>query len=253
MGEDVHRCPRHVPALFFLVAAVVLTTVGAMPTAMAEDDTTDSEHDDASPEEGDAPKKAAPPPMPAMIDICMTSAVIAPTKADGSPWDPGSPKASAERVKETHDRFNFLAMLARKNPAVIATQLGLIVSGPLFQAVTKPDVFGTLELAPTGSWGGKLGRMLKLASKKRPVREFHPNFGTSTCFKAVPWHNELRLRVDLTDDDLAFDDKIATVVVPSADVARAFEFGKIMHVFVGDQDTLQLKFVALEVTRTADE
>ncbi|MDC3952794.1 hypothetical protein [Polyangium jinanense] len=252
MGEDVRRGARIARALF-LLAAVAATSAVAVPTALAEDDTSEGDQDDGPSDDQDAQKKPKQKPMPAMIDICMTSAVIAPTKADGSPWDPGPPKATEDQRAKSNEAFRMLAALARKHPAMVAAELTTVLSGSLFRAFGKPDVFGTLEVAPTGSYDGKLSRKMDLASKKRPVREFHPNFGTSTCFKAVPWHKELRLRVDLTDQDVAFDDKIATVVVPASDVAAAFEFGKVFHVYVGDQDTTQLKFVALEVTRTADE
>ncbi len=103
------------------------------------------------------------------------------------------------------------------------------------------------------AYTGKTGMKIPVASPRKPVREFTPGFGTSVCFKEVTWHPDLRLRIELTDKDLINDDKIGTVVLTSDNVRDAFAFGKPRHIPVGDQDTRQIHFVALEVTRSAED
>ena len=233
--------------LSVLLAALTIPVVPSSGRADEDDD--DSTHaDDVEGDEGDkSPKKTPPPAMPERIDICITSAVIAPTKGDGSPWDFGAKLTDDERKAATQ----LLVSAAKKAPPLIPAAMVAVFSRPAVQALDKPDVYGTVQLAPHGSYGQSSIKM-SIAARGRPVREFQPNFGESVCFKGAPWSTDLRLRVDLTDADAINDDKIATVEVVNRNVLDAFAYGKPLHVHVGDQDTLQLSFVILNVTK-ADE
>ena len=164
-----------------------------------------------------APRSPPTSAMPAKVDICITSAVIAPTKGDGSPWDAGGSEVSHDEQKAVDAALKAAIKVAGSNPAGIAVAIASIFARPGLQAVAKPDVFGTVELAVKGSYGGNTAQKLSLASSKKPVREFQPNFGITACFSDVAWSDEVRLRVDLSDKDIANDDKIATVEALSAE------------------------------------
>lgn len=240
---------------FAVLVLIGMLGVFAAPSLARADDSTEDDADEATDSDDVVAKKPAPPPpvMPAKIDICMTSAAIAPTKSDGSPWDAGGAKLPLDEQKFAFRVFMKIVKLSRTNPAAVGTELALIFSRPAMQALAKPDVFGSIELAPKGAYTGKPGMKIPVASPRKPVREFTPGFGTSVCFKEVAWHPDLRLRVELTDKDLINDDKIGTVVLTSDNVRDAFAFGKPRHIAVGEQDTRQIHFVALEVTKSAEE
>lgn len=193
--------------------------------------------------------KAPDAVMPSHVDVCLTSVVVAPSKRDGSPWDVGGTKLTAKQLSELDSAFGTIVKLIGTNPAGVALEIANLFKQDALRALAKPDVFGQIELAPTGAYGTKAGKKLAVASKKKPVREFTPGFGTSVCFTDVAWNKGMRLRLTLTDKDLLEDDPISTVEVLGEDVERAFGHGKSWHVFVGDQDTMQLKFAVISVTK----
>jgi len=226
------------------------------PDQQDDDEATETDADDEAAKKPAPPPPPPPPPMPAKIDICMTSAVIAPTKSDGSPWDGAGAKLPVDELRfvtKTFTRAMKLSRMARFNPTAMTTELALIFAKPALQALAKPDVFGSIELAPKGAYTGRPELKRPIASPKKPAREFTPGFSDSVCFKGVTWHPDVRLRVNLIDQDVMFDDKIAMVEVISDNVRNAFAAGKPLHIYVGDQDTRQLQFVVLNVTRSADE
>lgn len=184
--------------------------------------------------------------------------MVAPSKADGSPWDAGGHKLP-EDERRAFDKglagvltkLTSLASTAGVQAAVAATvtaELIKIFRKPALEALAKPDIFGTAQFTPTGSYSSKATQKLSVASKKSPVKEFFANFGTTVCFLGAASSKTMRLRVDLTDKDLIDDDKIATVEVSAADIEGAFSVGKSLPISVKDQDTGQLLFVSLNVT-----
>jgi hypothetical protein len=187
--------------------------------------------------------------MPPFIDVCLTSAVIAPSKADGSPWDAGGGKLTPQQVSQLDSAFARAASLLSKNPAGIALEIANIFKLDIAKALAKPDVFGTIEFAPQGAYAANGARSIPVASPQKPAREFQPSFGTTVCLNGVAWHKEMRLRLSLTDKDLVNDDRIGTVEVVASDIEQAFQYGKGRHVFVGDQDTHQVKFAVVSVTK----
>lgn len=216
------------------LAGVVLGSLTVSTSALAE--------------EGTKPKPAEIA-MPSHVDVCLTSVVVAPSKHDGSPWDVGGSKLTAKQLGEVDSAFGAVVKLLGSNPAAVALEIANIFKQDMLRSLAKPDVFGSIELAPTGAYGSKAGKKLAVASKKKPVREFTPGFGTNVCFTDVAWSKEMRFRLQLTDADLLDDDPISTVEVVGDDLQKALQHGKSWHVFVGDQDTMQLKFAVVSVTK----
>ncbi|NUO49318.1 MAG: hypothetical protein HOV80_10725 [Polyangiaceae bacterium] len=202
----------------------------------------------------DEPPKDAPSEvkMPTHVDLCLTSAAVAPSKADGSPWDAGGGKLKADQVKQLDGAFAAIAKMVTGDVAGVAVAIADVYKKDIIKSLAKPDVFGSAELAPSGAYGAKGNKRASIASAKKPRREFTPGFGTTVCFRNAIWGEQLRMRVSLTDKDLADDDSIATVEVLASDVRRAFAHEKSWHVYVGDQDTKQLKFLAITVTRGSE-
>lgn len=137
--------------------------------------------------------------------------------------------------------------------ATITAELIKIFRKPALEALAKPDVFGTAEFTPTGSYSSKQTRKLSIGSKKKPVKEFFASFGTTVCFLGTTATKSMRIRVELTDKDLIDDDKIATVEIVAKDIEQAYAVGKSLQVDVKDQDTGQLMFLALSVTSGATD
>lgn len=149
-----------------------------------------------------------------------------------------------------------LASSANPTAAVATTVTAELIKTfrkPALQALSKPDVFGTAEFTPTGSYSSKQTKKLSIASAKKPVREFYPSFGTTVCFLGMAPTKSMRIRVALTDKDLVNDDKIATVEIVTTDIEKAYAVGKSHQVNVKNQDTGQLLFLALSVTSGATD
>jgi hypothetical protein len=193
-------------------------------------------------------------PIPATLDVCMTGAALRPTRANGDPWQPFGKKETPELAKKVVVVMGALAKLASLSSpqAAVAGILAELFAPAVLTSVTKPRVYGTMELAPNGAFTGEPKNVRQIASSSAPVADFQPGFGTGLCFKDVALTSDARLRVNLRNKHTVVqDDDIATVMVKAESLVAIYRAGDVHHVYVGSQDRGQLLTVSLTVTKGA--
>ena len=208
-------------------------------------------HQDPMGAEGETKKRKMPKKkaMPSHVDVCLTSAVIGPTKPDGAPWDVGQAALAKDKQKAFDQGIQTVIALIPDKPTQVAAAIADLFREDAIQALVRPDVFGKVEFAPAGIYGDKGAKKKGIASESSPIREFTPAFGSEVCFKDLKFDPEMRFRVELTDKDLTSNDRIGTVELVAGDVRTAFEHGKSRHVPTADQDTTSIKLLAITVTK----
>jgi hypothetical protein len=174
---------------------------------------------------GSGPKFPSPPQL---VGVILHGAVVAPTKIDGSAWDPdfGSAPAGAARA---------LIAAALEEPVPYLAVLD-VFQKPMAIALARPDPAGTAEVETP--WGRGTRDLPKIQDTFTPTWQAR--------WDGVPLVEATRLRVSLTDKDVVNDDPIGDVVLNGTDLLAALKSARVAHVRVDDQSR-QILFLDVEV------
>lgn len=181
--------------------------------------------------------------MPQFVDVCVSGAVIRPAKTDNTKWDGPGQLNKEQKTAVDKAATAVAALLASTNPAGALLLAANAFSDPILGAIAKPDVYGTMQLN-----GGK---SFALASRKKPVREYAPNWGcTGTTHKKVHVDEDTSIQINLTDADLVNDDPIGTVVINANHIAKAYSSKVNLPIDTMNQGTTQIWAITLVVTKS---
>ncbi len=181
--------------------------------------------------------------MPLRVDVRIIGAVVNLTKVDGNYWDIGG-TPSQESLDAVEAALQFTTPLGQFSGVVTA------LGGAAIGALSKPDPFGTIELAWQGPFDPTLNQNLPFAGE-HPQDTYTPDWGTPRPgWNNIPYTSGLQISVSLTDNDgiTSAPDSIGTAIVNAADIQDAYFSSQVWPVRVDDQTFGQLLFVTISVT-----
>lgn len=182
----------------------------------------------------------APRRLPDRVNVAIIDATVAPATADGKAWDGVGtvPVAVIEGVASAlaEAPVRGRAEVAAKTGAVVAQLAAALASG-----LAAPDPKGLAEL----SVGGQPPRRMKLAEQ---ADTFRPTW-MGVAFNEVPLVEDIRVRVQLVDDDdVSSDDPIGTAELNYDDLVAALQSEQVTQIRVAEQTRGQLLYVGVSVT-----
>ncbi len=189
--------------------------------APSMDDVADASMEDVPDEEPDVEE-----PTP-HLNIDILGALIGPGKSDRTQWDgfgdvPEELWLTVAILVEmpVNDVLDFLSRAA-------------------VQSLAKPDPFGTVELDLGDGWE----QPMELANRSNT---FQPLFDDA-IYTNIPVETQLRMKVELWDEDVNFDDPIGAVIISKDDILAARDAGGSYWVNVASQSIGQIIFVQIAV------
>jgi hypothetical protein len=174
------------------------------------------------------------PTVPGYVNIEIISALLGPSKSDGTPWDgTGTVPASvtdglaiALRVPGMGDILNFMA-------------------SSTIQSLSKPDPLGTAQL----DVGSGFGNAITLANANNlTIDTFEPTWPGQPGWLSVKFSMALKVRLTLQDEDLLYNDDVGVATITGSDLYQAWLDGRTYWVRVEGQTQNQLLAVAVQVT-----
>lgn len=169
------------------------------------------------------------------VTITLRGAVIAPSKADGSPWD-GDLRVPDNVRDQVTQKLLGSGVRNLDTDAIAAAAIVYVGTGLLDQ-INKPDVYGAAVV---------VGTNLQVPIQKEE-NTYTPN-GWGVTFSRVNWSSQPRVEVVLKDADELHDDLIGDVVISTDDLKNALAAGKPYDVRVDDQSNGQLLYLSIVVT-----
>ncbi len=165
-----------------------------------------------------------------VVDVSIAGATIAPTTANGTPWDgpDNMPAGTMDQLR---------ALLSHADPS---GQLGDAAVG-LAGAAAKPDPGGNAILLNDGH----PSTIVALAEVNDT---FTPTWSGAT-FRAVSLDGKLGVRLQLSDKDLSSDDAICLVDLTNAELTAAFATKGPHAVDTAARTSGQLLSVQVEVVK----
>ncbi|MBN1608507.1 MAG: hypothetical protein JW940_17880 [Polyangiaceae bacterium] len=173
--------------------------------------------------------------LPHSVSVDLLGAVIAPVKADKTPWD-GAGNLPGSVGSALADAFE----QARPYEAVLSALASLVAS-----AFDKPDPSGTAE--PRGTVLPTL--RLDSASENTLTPVWRP----TPRWRGLPLRPDVQLLVALEDQDVLGSEPIETVSIGHSDLATSLRSGGVYPVDVHKQGRGQLLFVTVLVTPSRSE
>lgn len=169
---------------------------------------------------------------PSMVTLSLIDALISPTMDDGSPWD-GMGTVDPNSVRAV------TKALGLANPYAAA----FAVVGSIANDLTaKPDAFGTTELFDQESnlWSYRQD-LLKVQDS------YHPQW-SAVEWSHVPVTAEMRIRIELSDSDISFDDPIGVIELNHDHVMAAARARTVYHVQTSTDAAMdRILFVGISV------
>ncbi len=184
-----------------------------------------------------------------VVSIQITSAVVAPFKADRCQWDGLTCSAASQKDADA------LADLAGGLVGAIGSAgWGLAVTGilkfvgkPAMQSMARPDPYGTAQIFMGGKWSAEI----PLATKKNKTSDtFTPIFPgppKPPGWQGVALTAQVRVRVTLWDADLYGDDPIGVAEISNAELQGVLKTGKSEYVNTAKDTANQLLLVKMSV------
>jgi hypothetical protein len=168
------------------------------------------------------------------VDITLTAAEIAPTTADGQPWDGPSGMDTATK-------------------GLVGLALGRVdPTGQLGEALTdaasnlaRPDATGVLTFVPGDGKPAVSAVVPEASDTLAPT--WAPGAGT---LHGVLWSPKASLDVTLIDKDVSSDDPIGKVRLSAAQLAQAEARDGALTLDVSNQTSGQLRSVSVVVVRS---
>ncbi len=174
----------------------------------------------------DAPPPSTPSPV--KVTVIIEGAVVAPSKVDRDCWD---------TIFCSISKSEWTAVISAAGGGLYSGVLGALAQ-VVIGATAKPDPFG--ELSVLG--GPNFPKPLILVKRQDT---FTPGWGDGWVNLEID--TGTRLRVELWDADVQFDDFIGTAHLDYSDLMAALNSGKVHHVPVGNQTNNQLLFIDISV------
>ena len=182
---------------------------------------------------------------PVKVDIEILSALIGPTKVNGSPWDAkfgfGGVATGAAGI---------ISDMVAPGSGVLASKVVSAVTSAAPKGSASPDVIGyvvqkgttTRALAPYA------GTPLALATRHQKTQDsYTPRFNTS--YSSWPIFANTRFQIHLWDADINNDDSIAVVELNREMIIDALDEGPVW-VNVAEQSMNQLLYVQISVSKS---
>jgi hypothetical protein len=163
--------------------------------------------------------------------VVVTDVTVGLAKPDGRPWDGPSTTVTPD------DAAAVVTALGASDPVIAVAS---VFARPAVAALDKPEVKGQATLflhaspQPPLSFRGQRDAM-------------RPQLSPQPGWVHVPLDGSARIELDLVDEDVAFDDPIATLMVSADALSRAAAAGKIFQFKVADQTGNSVLFVGLSV------
>jgi hypothetical protein len=176
--------------------------------------------------------EAGKPGVPRIATVELQGAVIGPGKVTRETWD-----ASGEEIPT--DVWSQLATaLAGSNPY---TAVAALLVNPVLAGTKAPDPFGTarLDVGPT------IGMTVMLPEAN--MEDTYTPSWSSVIWTGVPLDRDVRLKVDLTDEDLLNHDPIGSAEINTSHLLEALAARTAFHVPVANQSRDQLLFLKVSV------
>jgi len=174
--------------------------------------------------------------VPPFLTIEIVSALVGPSKIDGTQWD-GTGEVPSDLV---------LGLAAALGAGVFAPVFSFMVTEAA-QVAGKPDPFGYTEINAVGEWDFRQD----LATIDTNTEDtFAPNWPMPVGWSNVPYSENIRIRLVLKDEDLVNDDDMGVAEINAADVAAAWAAKKIYQVRVAEQTANQILYVGISVTKS---
>lgn len=177
------------------------------------------------------------PPDEVQVEILGATIALSP---DGQGcWDGvcSLTKADSDKVAE--------ALAATGGAPAAAAAVAAVLAGYVGEAYGPPDPVGKATI-----WNGAAydAELILASPEDNEEDTFTPGFlGSPETGFALGWsgtfNKEWRIRVTLSDEDLANDDSIGVVEIGYDDIVAALQFGKVYPVRVHDQGNGAILFV----------
>jgi len=171
---------------------------------------------------------------PTIVTVEVSGAVIGPGKFNHTSWD-----ASGGTIPDQVWTDLSTALVAL-DPFVAILPL---LADPVLAGTMAPDPYGTVRL----DVGATVGTVYPPAGPDTNMEDTYTPTFQSIIWTGVPLDQDVRIRVDLTDEDILNADTIGVAEINSDDLRTALAAKKIYHVPVADQTNSQLLFVTISV------
>ena len=173
--------------------------------------------------------------IPQAVNIKIIDAIIAPGKADGTAWD-GFGDVPAEVTAQ---------VAALVSAGSVDKLIDYLVSGAV-ESLEKPDPLGTAWLDK----GEGFGSAVELADEANNVEDtFTPTWpGGGAGWSGVPFADQVKIQVQLVDEDLVNNDSIGTAMINYDQLMEAWAAEEKYWVNVAGQTNKQALFIGILVT-----
>jgi hypothetical protein len=169
------------------------------------------------------------------VTVELQSALVGPGKVTRELWDADGSEVPTETWSQ------LATALAGANPYVAASAL---LVNPVLAGTKAPDPYGTARL----DIGQGIGLTYQLADRSSNMEDtYRPAWPNPIVWFNVPLDQSLRLKVEVTDEDLVNDDSIGIAEITKAQLLDALASGKVYQVPVADQTDNQLLFLGISV------
>jgi hypothetical protein len=175
------------------------------------------------------------------VTVQIVDAIIAPGKADGTTWD-GFGTIPSDVLTDVDQA------LAAINPVegILAVLAGPALNGALI-SVDKPDPYGVAQATTFGVVGDTYWIVDRTHALPDTYTPIWPTFG----YTNVPIDSDVRIAVEIWDQDISDDDPIGVAQINSADLKAALAAQAKYEVRVDDQTDGQLLFIGVSVVQQA--
>ncbi len=181
----------------------------------------------------------SPRRLPDRVNIAIIDATVAPAMEGGKSWD-GVGQVPVEVLQGV---AGALAAAPTRGRAEVATKVGAVavqLTALAASGLAAPDAKGVADLSAGGT-----SRRLVLPE----VRDTFTPTWVGLSFDQVPLVEDVRLRVQLVDDDdIGSDDPIGTAELNYEDLIAALQGERVTQIRVAEQTRGQLLYVGISVT-----
>ena len=191
-----------------------------------------------APDQSSAGDAGALPELPATVSIEVLGALIGPGKIDHTTWD-GTGTVPPEILMALADAFGY--------PGV--DKIVDVVQQAAYQALSKPDPFGTANLNPDGTGFDAADDVTLATIETNTDNTFTPIWPMPyPGWTDLPFDKGLQVRITLYDEDLEYNDDIGVVTVTYADLVEAWKAQDSHWVRVEEQGGGQILAVQIQVS-----
>ena len=172
---------------------------------------------------------------PSTVAVYIVGVTAGPSRADGTEWDGAG--LLAQQIAG-----DLSAIIASGDSEAILSYM----SGLNAENLQKPDLFGFGHIAPEGAYVADF--VVALAGPTTNLENsFSPVFPVGTGWFDVPMSENLRIAVEIWDEDLPLSEPVGLAELNIHDLLDALHAGHVHQVEVADQTSNQLLLVGISV------